>query len=203
MGTDLPTTETSEVTVADSAGVNKLTVNSDGSINVSVSQSAPNPSYAAGFNGLVPPASATDVVTITGSASKVITVTRVVFTLSTTSGSGFAYNLSLLKRSTANSGGTSTTATAVPYDSNDAAATAVVRGYTANPTTGTLVGTIRNLRTSAVTQGSNTNVITFELGTLSSQSIRLRGTNEVLAINLNATSITGPVIGCSIEWTEE
>lgn len=201
---DLPSDETIEVIVRDSAtSDNELTVNADGSINVSVSQNAPNPSYAAGFSGLVPSASATDIVTITGSASKTITVTRVVFTLSTTSGSGVAYNLSLLKRSSANSGGTSTTATTVPYDSNDAAATATVRGYTANPTVGTLVGTIRNLRTAALTQGSNTNVITFELGTLSSQSIRLRGTGEVLAVNLNGASITGPVVGCSIEWTEE
>lgn len=39
MGTDLPTTETSEVTVADSNGVNKLAVNADGSINVNSTSS--------------------------------------------------------------------------------------------------------------------------------------------------------------------
>lgn len=48
----------------------------------------------------------------------------------------------LIKRSSANSGGTSSTPTPVSMDSNDPAAGAVFRAYSANPSLGTTVGAV-------------------------------------------------------------
>lgn len=145
--------------------------------------------------------SATDIFTITGSASKTIRVTKIEITASqTTAGSN---NVVVLKRSTANSAGTSTTLTNVKHDSNNASATATVRSYTANPTTGTLVGNIRVDKMQIATALLTSQVITHDFGNRPSQSIVLRGTGEVLAINLNATTITGNNFNIFIEWTEE
>jgi hypothetical protein len=199
---DLGTTETSEVTVADSAGVNKLKVNTDGSILTVGSTSFQYKTYSAGFTGLVVPAAATDVFTITGSGTATIYVTRISVSGSTTAGSGLSINVSLLRRTTANSGGTSTTATNVRHDTNDSAATATVRGYTANPTVGTLDGIIRSNRYQAPTVGIDRAPLVWDFSDLTKQPIVLRGTSAVLAVNLNGVTITNPVFGLDIEWME-
>ena len=159
--------------------------------------------YAAAIAGLVSAATATDIFTITESATKTIRILRIIFSISTTTGSGLSFTAQLIKRSTANSGGTSTSPTVVAHDSNDAAGTAVVRAYTANPTLGTTVGSIRAERTEAAPQGITRDRVVWDFGVRNGRAIVLRGTSEVLAVNFNSTTITGPVIGASIEWTEE
>lgn len=144
---------------------------------------------------------ATDIFTITGSASKTIRVTNIGIT---TTGGGVVSNVILLKRSTANSGGTSTTLTNVPHDSADTAATATVRSYTANPTTGTLVGNIRSIKinsplVSAITAPSDPEWLFGTRG----KAIVLRGTGEVLSINLAGVTISGAAFSIYVEWTEE
>lgn len=199
---DLPGDETIEVIIRDgTTSNNELAVNADGSIYIR--SDGKLSTYSAGFSALVPAASPTDVFTITGSGSATIRVRYLQFSVSTTSGSGVGLNVTLVKRSTANSGGTSTTAANVPHDSASSAATATVRGYTANPTTGTLVGIVRSLRTEAVTSGSNRSTYLFDFSTRNDQALVLRGTDEVLSVNLGGTSVTGGIIGCSVEWTEE
>jgi hypothetical protein len=160
-------------------------------------------SYSAAFVGLVPPAAATDVFTIQGSATKVIRITSMRFTVSTTAGSGILANISLVKRSTADTAGTSTTATVVPHDSGNAAGTAVVRGYTANPTLGTAVGPIRAVRYAATPAAVPNQEIIMDFGTRPAQAIVLRGTAEQLCFNLGGATITGPIADFNVEWTEE
>ena len=151
--------------------------------------------------GFVPAASATDICTISGSATKNVRVRRVTLT-----GVGDAVQnraIAFNKRSTANSGGTSTTPTVVPYDSAFSAGTAVVRAYTANPTTGTLVGMVADplVLFGNLTTGPAT---TYEakFGELGSPIV-LRGVAQSLAVNLNGATVTTPVVTCTIEWTEE
>lgn len=180
-------------------GGNSITV--DGTISA-IPLDGTKTSYSAGTSGLVLVASATDVFTITGSATKTIRVTRVEFTATTTSGSGTAANLSLIKRSTANSGGTSSTANIAPHDSTNAAATAVVRSYTANPTLGTTTGIIRNKRY-AVPTANTVILVEWNFGDRPSQAIALRGTSEILAVNLGGNTITGGTASINVEWTEE
>lgn len=160
--------------------------------------------YSAAVVGLVTAATATDVFTITGSATKTIRITRVEITGTTTSGSGVSFSLQLIKRSAANTGGTSAAATAVPHDSNDAAATASAVSYTVNPTAlGAAVGTIRTQRIEVNSTAVTPFDVPFDFGTRPSQAVVLRGTSQILAINFNSTTITGPVIDIDIEWTEE
>src|SRR5947209_15765629 len=76
--------------------------------------------YAASVQGLAVAASATDVFEIKGSGTKTIRVNRVrVSGIKTTAGADV--DIVTLIRSTANTAGTSTAPTAVPYDSTSAA----------------------------------------------------------------------------------
>lgn len=157
--------------------------------------------YSAAATAFAPAASATDVFTITGSASKTIRVTKIEMSATqTTAGNN---EVLLVKRSTANSGGTSATPTIVPHDSSSAAGTAVVRSYTANPTTGTLVGAVASVKMFVSTTATENQKQIWDFGIRPSQAIVLRGTSQVLAINLNAATWTGGSISVYLEFTEE
>jgi len=163
--------------------------------------------YSACASGIVPAAATTDILTITGSASKTIRITMITISCTTTAGSGFSASLTMVRRSTANTGGTSTTITAGLHDTTNAAATAVVRSYTANPSAlGTANGVIRAHRFSIGTAGGAGNIgplNEWDFGARPSQAIVLRGTGDMLAINLGGVTITSPILSASIEWTEE
>ncbi len=156
--------------------------------------------YSTSSGSFVVAATPTDVFTLIGSASKTIRINKIKVTGSTTSGSPVKITIQLIKRSTADTGGTSAILTSVPHDSTNAAATAVARSYTANPTLGTAVGTARAQATSFQAAGL-TEVIewNFEQG---GQHLVLRGVTESIAINFNGTTVTGSIIAISIEWQE-
>lgn len=161
------------------------------------------PTYSASATSLATAATATDIFTISGSASKTIRITRIALTLTTTAGSGIGLNISLIKRSALDTGGTSTTATNAPHDSSSAAGTAIVKAFTANPTVlGTTIGTIRALRY-AVAASNTIDLVEWNFGSGPSQAIVLRGIAENIAINFNSTTVTGAVANIDIEWTEE
>jgi hypothetical protein len=159
--------------------------------------------YRASKIALSPAASATDIFTITGSASKTIRVTRVRISGTETTAGHAVFQL--IKRSTANTAGTSASVTAVPLDSNDAAASATVLSYTANPTLGTTIGSIAVSRiflpAAATATGEESMLLTF--GDLAAKALVLRGTSQVLAVNLNGATVTGGSLHIEIEWTEE
>lgn len=157
--------------------------------------------YRASSVAFVPPASATDVCTLTGSASKTIRVTRAFISGTTTSGSAIKLTVQWIKRSTADTGGTAISATAFALDSNNSAATATVNHYTANPTLGTTVGVIKAISTSVQATGLTSNESSYEEHD-SAQPVVLRGTSQQMSINLNGTSVTGPVFSCTWEWVE-
>lgn len=146
---------------------------------------------------------ATDTCTITGSATKTVKVRRIYFGMVATT--AITDPVAILKRSTANSGGTATVDTPVPHDSNNSAATATVKFYTANPTTGTLVGVILDPLVSVgnlTTGGAQATPSQFMFGQLG-QPIVLRGTSQVLAVNLNSFGYSGNLTTCGFEWTED
>jgi hypothetical protein len=162
--------------------------------------------YTASFSGAVTAAAATDIFTITGSATKTVRVISVsVSGIQTTAGAAV---INLIKRSTANTAGTSTAPSAIPFDSNDPAATATVLAYTANPTVGTQVGTtpfktIRKEIPTAAFANSDYNPYVWTFGDLPGKAVVLRGTTQVLAVNLNAASLAGNNMSLSVTWTEE
>jgi hypothetical protein len=160
--------------------------------------------YSANFTALVPASSATDFLTLSGSATMVVHIKNVQCQgISTAAATDRIY---VLDRSTADTGGTSTTATAVPMDSNDAAATAVATGYTANPATlGTLIGAYRSeyLGTAPANAVPAPYPWTQNYGLQNDKEDVLRGVNQIFALNANATSFAaGTSLDCWIEWTE-
>lgn len=145
-------------------------------------------------------ATATDVAILPGSATTTVFVTKVI--LSGTQTTGGQVGFSIVKRSTANAGGTSAAMTAIPHDSADAAATAAPLSYTANPTPGTAIGSVRQ---SYIPFGAANNaqvgVVTLEFGD-KGKPITLNGVAQGLAVNLNGVTVTGGVIDVTFEWFE-
>ena len=167
--------------------------------------------YSAAIIGLVPGASATDIATLTGSASKVVKLIKVEITATTTSATPAALDVLLLKRSTANTLGTSTgSPTPVPHDSANPAVSATFLAYTAPPTTGTLVGTaLKNdkfmmaLATATATDFPGVNKITW-IWDGAEQAPTLRGIADVVAVNLNSATPTATAsFDVTFVWTEE
>lgn len=150
---------------------------------------------------VVPAVAATDIFTISGSSTKTIRVTHL--ELSITATVSTTLTVSLIKRSTANSAGTSSAAIKVPHDSVNAASSSTVLGYTANPTLGTSVGAVRTDKIVADTSGVANSGLTYDFGTRNGQAVVLKGTAQHLVVNLNGTSITGGSASIDIEWTEE
>src|SRR5208282_4259879 len=144
-----------------------------------------------------------DIAVLPGSASKTIRVTRVEVSMST-SGTAGVEAVTLVKRSAADTGGTSAAMTAVPHDSDYAAASAAPRNYTAAPALGTAVGTIRGIQffdDSNAATGANTWL--WDFGTRGGAAcIVLRGVAQQLAINLGGVIATQTVT-VSYEWEED
>jgi hypothetical protein len=159
------------------------------------------PTYSAGVLGMTLAATPTDIFCIQGSATKTVKLKRIdISGLTTTTIATVA--MQLVKRSTANTGGTATNPTAVAHDSQNPAATATILAYTANPTTGTLVGVIDPFYITAAIATAQSNERQKLYGTEEMQAMRLRGTGEMLCLNGNGASYAG-TINIGIDWTEQ
>jgi hypothetical protein len=164
---------------------------------------AADQTYAAASAPFAVAATPTDIFTITGSATKTIQVTKLA--LNCTQTTAGEINVLVIKRSTANTAGTAVAATVVSVDSANAAGTATVNAYTANPTLGTTVGNIRARKMFVPGVASAAEIAKGELldPPYNSQLLTLRGTTQVLAINLNSTTLTGGNCVAYAEWTEK
>ncbi len=144
---------------------------------------------------------------IIGSASKTITVKRITVSGMTLTAVGY-FTINCEKLSTASSGGTSTTLVSVPLDSNNSAATAVVKAYTVAPTKGNLVGTVASWRalwqaTTAAAAGV-TDYFTFNFGDMrETKGVILRGTGQELALTFPVVLASAGTLSVDIEYTEE
>lgn len=165
--------------------------------------SAQQPTYWASAIGYSPVATATDMSCMIGSATKTVTVTNaVMYVNSTTSATQALY---IIKRSTANSGGTPTTLTPTLYESTDSAATASVVTYGANPTTGTGTAIRYNQITSPVVTSP---AVAFSLATFAAngstvtyqKNIVLHGVAESLCFNYNGAALAGTLLTVAFEW---
>lgn len=144
---------------------------------------------------------------IIGSASKKVTVKRIA--ISGASLTAVAYlAVNVVRLSTASTGGTSTTLVATQTDTNDSAPTAVVKAYTAIPTSGTLVGTISTNRwlwqaTVAVAAGLTRDFL-FDFGDMpETHGVVLRGATQELALVFPVVLGSAATLAVDIEWTEE
>ena len=168
--------------------------------------------YSAAFIGLVPAASATDVICLAGSATK--TVKLIGVRLSGSAGTLVSLPITLVRRVSADTGGTagSTTAnpanTISPRDTNNATATAVPIAYTANPT---IVDTAPTYLDSAeltlpvTSAGTSITPLVFDYERVSNltQPVTLRGVAAQACLNFNAVSVSSGVLNGTLTWTEE
>lgn len=155
-------------------------------------------------------ATPTDMLTLVGSATKTIIIISAIMQINTTAAG--TQTLFFAKRSTANTGGTATNPTAIPLDSANSAATAVLSLYTAAPTPGTLVGNVglANSTTTIVTSGGG--VFTFSSTGIKDaprligdfrQPVTLRGVAESFSMNWAGAALpTGFTATWQIEWIE-
>lgn len=156
--------------------------------------------YGIASVGNTPAATPTDVATLYGSATKKVKIKRVTVSgVATTAGT---MQVLLTKRTAANTGGTSTSATIGQFDSTDTAATAVSKLYTANPTSlGAGVALSAQLLNFGIAGAAGT--VIFDFANRNDKAIILNGTTEGLAINLNGGAVpAGGTFGYTIEFEE-
>ena len=143
-------------------------------------------------------ASATDIAVLPGNATNTVLVSRVIVTCTQTTAG--IITLQLIKRSTADTAGTSANMTVVPDDSNYAAGVSVPKTYTANPTTGTAVGNIDTALVGCMAAGNTSANDMYMFVPL--KPIVLRGTAQQLTVNLNAATVTGGSFAVTYEYSE-
>ena len=149
-----------------------------------------------------PAIGATDFMFVPGNGTTTVYVTKIVI-------SGLAsiarlQDIQIIKRTTANTAGTSSSMSVAQHDSTDAVPSTTPITYTANPSgLGTSGGTLRQAFAAlGLATSSDDNVLTFEFGD-KGRPIVLRGTAQGLAVNLSGTAtLSGDTISVSVEWFE-
>lgn len=157
-------------------------------------------STAAG--GIALAAAATDIAILPGNATNNVFVTKITVSgVQTTAGEVL---VNIIKRSAANSAGTSAAMTSVPLDSGDAAASSLPLSYTANPTPGATVGIVDSayVQFSPAATGVATASYVFNFGERG-KGIKLSGVAQGLAVNLNGATVTGGNAVITFEFREE
>ena len=145
---------------------------------------------------------------ITGSATRRLHITKVRVTgldLTTLA----SISVVCEKRSTAPSGGTAVTLTAVPLETGfPVAAPTLLQVYTVAPTEGTLVGTLGMrmvlAKSSTIVDGAPLGDVEFRFGdTQETYPVMLNGAAEGLNLAFAASPATAVTCAVEVEWTEE
>lgn len=191
------------ISAVDSSG-NFVNASADGN-DLAVSINGTRATYHYVAQDITPVATATDVLTISGSASKVIRITKISIVGTATAAS--IYDHYIVKRTAANTGGTSTSPTPAKSDSNDPTAAATLRLYTANPSalgSGISVEANKTYLTASSSPGAAALPVVYTFGNRNDKAIVLRGTGESLAFNFAGQAVpSGANIYMNIEWTED
>jgi hypothetical protein len=199
-----PTSKAARITLYNSAGV-EMTSNGKATF--------------AAANTFTPVATPTDLVTIYGSATKIVKVLAFIITTTNTAAGSQIFHL--LRRNTIDTGGTFFPGTGVSFDSLDTA-TAIVGHYTANPAvTGGLLGCMNTIRVASpvalpatfagIVQNAGFDLIPKLGFSLIRKPITLSGVNQGLAISFTAAPLytTGAALvggqnhTYTVVWTEE
>lgn len=166
-----------------------------------VSTESTKASYSVGVAAFTPAATATDFWQIIGSASKVVRVLRIAISGFATS--AISVDIQLVKRSTASSGGSPTGLTVCQHDSNDAAVSAVVSTFGANPTLGTTANIPRSQKLNLGATGAAGSIV-WDFTTRNSKAIVLRGVAQSLNLNFLGQAVpSGTLMDIDVEFSEE
>jgi len=161
--------------------------------------------YAYRGADIAPAATPSDVLMLSGAANKIIRVTKIGISGSATAAA--LVDMYISKRTSTNTGGTSTNPTATKYDSADHTPSATLTLYTANPsslgTGSALEGDMIYLPADA-TPTSEPSHWEREYGLGEAKCPILRSADESVSINFaGATLPAGTTFYFYIEWTEE
>lgn len=147
-------------------------------------------------------ATAGDLLCITGSASKTVKVKQ--FAVGAVSNSMTSTDLSIILRSTLDTGGTPTTLTNTAFNSTNAASASVVTVYATAPTAGTTIGTVdAHKYTAVVTNTDKLRATTdmFNFGAVYDQQLTLNGATQAACLAVSAVS--NGSWNASVRWSEE
>jgi hypothetical protein len=162
-------------------------------------------SYRGALSSLVAPASTAPFFVISGATDKVIALKRIRISGATLTAVAYL-NLALAKYSTAPTGGTASTITAVSYKSNQTASSAsLIQGYTAAPTAGTLVGDIATERIlgQATTATSSSYLYDYEfVFDDDSLPFSLTSAAETFGLRFTTAPASAVTLSIHIEWEE-
>lgn len=173
--------------------------------------SAQLPTYIVSAAALTAYATPTDIFCISGSATKTVRLVTFSFYIQSTAAASGTWIW--VKRSTADTGGSPTNPTAIPLDSADPAATAVVNLYTAAPSAlGTSLGnlfvqvfntTTLALSSISLNSAAVVNGIAYPSTPGYSKPLTLHGANESLCLNFNGAALPGGFTSQYVfSWTE-
>jgi hypothetical protein len=172
---------------------------------IQVNTEGQKPTYSYQGADLVPAATATDLVRISGAAGKIIRINRIQITADATDNSHV--DLYVFKRSAANTGGTSSLGAIAKLDSANPTASAVVTVYSANPTAlgaGVLLAGDHYQIPAKGTGQFHAPPWIEDFGDRNGQQIVLRGASESICVGLNGQTLpAGLTLYIRIEWTEE
>ncbi len=162
--------------------------------------------YSTASTAFTPPATPTDMFTITGSATNNIYILKM--GISTTQTTAGVNSLALIKRSAANIAGTSAAAVPTPFDSANPVATATPLQYTANPTTlGAAAGTVWRGWVNSPAVGTaglgGLQGVEINFEDMFGQPLTLLSTAEVLAWSFGGAALpSGLSVIATVVWTE-
>ncbi len=160
--------------------------------------------YSVVIPDAVPPATATDFITLVGSASKTIRITRIEIEGDATAAA--LADIYVYKRTAADTGGTATQPAITYHDSTDAAPTAVANLYSVLPTglgAGTLARAGRLYLPAAGTP-TGANIKLFDFSVRNEKALVLRGVAQSMAINWGGAAVpAGTSLYITISFTEE
>jgi hypothetical protein len=166
------------------------------------------PTYSAGFYNVAVGAAANDVVCLENAGSRAIRM--VALNLYGVGAANGTVHVSIVLRSTANSGGTSTTPAPVAL-SGTQPATGVLRVYTADPVPGTLYGVLREGRWDITTNGNAADpsgLLTVNPNYIPNVArLTLKGSGSdpfpyAACVTFNGTGPASTLTG-DVSWTEE
>lgn len=143
-----------------------------------------------------------DVYCIRGSATKLVKIKGI--RVSATATASAVIDATIVLRSAAGTGGTSTSPGIIPHDSTNPASTSLVTAYSVSPTPGTAIGTIRTQKISVGTAGNTAfaGLALYQFTTYWDQPLILRGTTQYACVNFTAAG-AGASINIDHEHTEE
>jgi len=144
--------------------------------------------------------STTDNAVMPGNATNTVLLTAIKITCTQTTAG--VISVEILKRSTADTAGTSAAMTAVPDDSNYSAAVSAPLSYTGTgPTVGTPVGDVDNGQVGCLAPGTAGANDIYILNRRQ-KPIVLRGTAQQVAVNVGNAALTGGNLTVTFEWME-